>query len=111
MNEKYRKICEDLGWSLTDEGDGSFYVSQYSPKGEDFGFSVPADNFVQAVREYYEDFDVDEHVEMWLEARKNGVQGVPASIEALVYDAKAIDDMLEKLALALSDAEQEEEGA
>lgn len=108
LRKKYRDACETLGWSLTDEGDGNIYVNQPSPKGEDFGFSVPAADFVRAVRDYYQDFDVDEHVEMWLEARKSGVQGIPSSIRELVKDAEDIDDMLKELAETLEDKEREQ---
>lgn len=108
LRKKYQDACEKLGWSLTDEGDGSIRVSQYSPEEEDFSISVSADNFVKDVRDQYEGFDVDEHVEMWLEARRNGVRGVPTSIRALVEDAEAIDSMLEKLADTLEGTEREQ---
>lgn len=38
---------------------------------------------------------------MWIEARHNGVQGVP-NTRTLVEDAEAIQDMLDELAEALS---------
>lgn len=108
LRKKYQDACEKQGWSLTDEGDGSILVSQYSPEGEDFSISVSEDNFVKDVRDQYEGFDVDEHVELWLEARHNGVHGVPTSIRALVEDAEAIDSMLEKLADTLEGVEREQ---
>ena len=42
---------------------------------------------------------------MWIEARKNGVSGVPGTRE-LVHDAEDIDKMLQKLADALREAEE-----
>ena len=54
-------------------------------------------------------FDVDEHVEMWIEARRNGVRGVPSSIRELVEDAEDIDKMLEELADALAEVEDDDD--
>ena len=51
------------------------------------------------------DFDPDEHIEMWIEARKNGVRGVPSTRE-LLHDAEDIDKMLQELASALREAEE-----
>lgn len=106
LRKKYQDACENLGWDLTDEGDGNIYVNQPSPKGEDFGFSVPAADFVRAVRDYYQDFDVDEHVELWIDGR--GKNGVPSSIRELVKDAEDIDDMLKELADTLEGTEREQ---
>ena len=58
--------------------------------------------------EYADDFDVDEHVELWIEGR--GKNGVPATARELVEDAEAIRDMLNELAVALAVA-SEKEGA
>ena len=60
------------------------------------------------VREYAAGFDIDEHIEMWIEARKNGVSGVPSTRE-LVKDAEDIDKMLQEIAAALSRAEEASE--
>lgn len=93
-------FAEQLGWDITKEGDNEFYVSQFSPAGEDFGINVTCDGsfskFADAVTECYEDFDVDDHIEMWIEAKRNGVGGVP-STRQLVKDAEDIDDMLRQL--------------
>ena len=60
--------------------------------------------FVMAekVEEYAQDFDVDEHVERWIDARKRGVSGVPSTIRELLEDAEAIQKMLNDLAEALN---------
>lgn len=61
-------------------------------------------NFIQNVKEYAANFDIDEHIELWIEAKRNGVKGVPSTRE-LVYDAEAIDKMLQELAAALAKEE------
>lgn len=98
--EKFRKIAEKHGWAVYD-GNTFLEVSQYSPAGEDFSFTLDPDNIVRDLREYAVSFDPDEHAEMWVEARKNGVSGVP-SIRVLINDADDIQNMLEDLAIAVS---------
>lgn len=103
IKKKYLEILEKQDWGVcgyTD--DGRVELEKYSPAGEDFIICVEVENFPDAVMEYYEDFDVDEHIEMWIEARRNGVRGVPATRE-LVKDAEAIDNMLQELAEALEE--------
>ena len=92
--------CERLGWTVTDEGDG-FYISQYSPAGEDFGFSIGKKNPKDEIMDYYQDFDVDEHVTMWINAKASGMSGVP-TIKELVHDAEKIESMLEELAVEVA---------
>ena len=48
-----------------------------------------------------DDFDVDDHIAMWIEAKKNGTAGVPSTRE-LVHDAEDIQEMLNELAEALT---------
>lgn len=101
MEEKYRGICESLDWYIASEEDGYVELEKYSPAGEDFIMTVPVTNFVREAQEYATEFDADEHIEMWIEARHNGVSGVPDT-RTLVEDADAIQDMLDELAEALS---------
>lgn len=106
MNERYREICEGLEWYWLDCGDGNIELEKHSPAGEDFSFTVGAENLVDNVKEYAASFDQEEHIEMWAEARRNKVAGVP-SIKELVEDAEVIDRMLKELAEALFAAELE----
>ena len=110
MKETYGEILERLGWSYTDDGDGNIELEKYSPAGEDFIIAVGAENFVENVKEYAAHFDQEEHIEMWVEARRNKVSGVPSNKD-MVKDAEDIDAMLKELAEALFAAELEAEGA
>ena len=102
LNEKYLTVLKNQDWSVLDcYEDGSIEIGKYSPAGEDFSICVETDNFPEAVSEYAANFDIDEHIEMWIEARRNGVSGVPSTRE-LVKDAEDIDEMLRELACALS---------
>lgn len=105
MNKKkFIEICEKLDWSVW-EGDEAFEIRKYSPAGEDFSFIIDGTgDLVEQVKEYAADFCVDEHVTMWLYAKREGIKDVPSATE-LVEDAKSIDQMLRELAIALQNEE------
>lgn len=106
LEEKYIEILEKLGWAVSAYvADGRVELEKYSPAGEDFIMCVEIENFPAAVMEYYQDFDVDEHIEMWVEARRNGTSGIP-SVRRLAIDAEAIDEMLKELAYALKEVQE-----
>jgi len=98
---KFQRVAEELCWAVEDKGDGSLRFSHTSPAGEDFSFSVSSDDLIHQVQEYADDFDVSEHVAMWLEARGR-VSGVPDAV-TLVDDAKEIQAMLNTLAEKLGE--------
>lgn len=108
LEEKYLDVLEKHEWRVcgyTD--DGRVELEKYSPAGEDFIICLNVENFPEAVAEYSADFDVDDHIEMWIEARHNGVGGVPPTRE-LVTDAEAIAEMLRELTGALAESEAAE---
>lgn len=100
---KIREIAECLGWRVVEYDNGTVDFSKYSPAGEDFSFTVNAKEAEKEIYEFYNDFDVDEHIEMWIGARQNGVSGVP-STRQLVEDAEDISEMLKELADAVISA-------
>ena len=112
--EKLSKVAEGLDWNVDlcfgKNSDGSSQrwaeFEKYSPAGEDFVFTVNYDDvadFVRQVRETYDDFDPDLHVEDLIIAKRNGFSGVP-SVAVLVMDSEKIDAMLLELADALEEA-------
>ena len=108
LEEKYLDVLEKHEWRVcgyTD--DGRVELEKYSPAGEDFIICLNVENFPEAVAEYSADFDVDDHIEMWIEARRNGVGCVPPTRE-LVTDAEAIAEMLRELTGALAESEAAE---
>lgn len=104
MNKKYLETCENLDWEIYEDDDGTVELRTESPAGEDFSFAVNSKKFVEDIKEYAANFDIDEHIEMWVEAKNNGVGGIP-SIRELVKDAEDIDKMLQELAIALCKVE------
>lgn len=103
--------AEEMGWNWEayiepDSRRTYVEIGQSSPAGEDFSMTIDfdeenqADSFKDSLESYYEDFDIDEHIEMWIEAKRSGTSGVPSTRE-LVKDAEAIDGMILELSQAL----------
>ena len=111
MNTNLENLCayiETLGWDVYCDGDGSVELYQFSPAGEDFGFTVSESNLIEDVKDYAESFDSEEHAAMWYDAGQSGVRGVP-SLHELVEDADAIQEMLNDLATNLCAYREKEE--
>ena len=106
IEQRYLDVLEKLDWTVSSyTDDGRVELEKFSPAGEDFIICVGVKNLPAEVREYAADFDIDEHIEMWIEARRNGTNGVPSTRE-LVKDAEDIDKMLQELAAELSRVEE-----
>ena len=99
---------ETLGWDVYCDGDGWVELSQFSSAGEDFSFTVSANNLIEDVKDYAESFDSEEHAAMWYDAKQRGIRCVP-SLHELVEDADAIQEMLEDLAINLCAYREKEE--
>lgn len=108
LTNRHIEILESLDWrvsSFLDDSSGErVEIETYSPAGEDILVCVEIDDFPRRIREYAEDFDVDEHVELWIESR--GQRGVPETARELIEDAEAIQKMLNELADALESEEE-----
>lgn len=101
LEQRYIDILEENDWNVSSyTEDRRVEIGKYSPAEEDFSIIVDVENFPESVREYANNFDADEHAEMWIEARGR-VNGVPNSIRELIEDAEAIKEMLNELADAL----------
>ena len=93
-------------WYVKLTGD---YITIYNQNvEEDFSEEIELpqtlQEFEEALWSLYNNFDVDEHVEMWLEAKFNGnVDGIP-SARVLVEESERIERDLEELARLFSDA-------
>lgn len=73
LRQEYLDILEKREWSVSGyTDDGRVELEWWSPAGEDFLVCVNVENFPDEILDYSDDFDPDEHIEMWLEARANG---------------------------------------
>lgn len=105
MTDKQRKICEDLGWEIEEDGK-KITFSQHSPLNEDFSFTISGYDIVEEVRTYQQDFDPELHTVMWFGLSKE-IPCVSTGLRDLLDDADAINKMLDDLATALEKAEDE----
>lgn len=103
MKTEHREIIEARGWTIY-ESNSQVELRQGSPAGEDFSFVADGEDIVRSVQEYAESFDEDEHIELWIDARRSGVGGVPSTRE-LVEDAAAIHQMLSVLSRDLQEVQ------
>ena len=78
MTKNMLKVFEDKGFCVDKEKGGGFFITRYTPAGEDWGFHLDK---LEDIKQYAEDFDVDEEFEMWVEAKKSGFEGVPSYCE------------------------------
>lgn len=106
--ENLLAYIETLGWNVYCGDDGYVELYQRSGAGEDFLFTVSANNLIEDVKDYAESFDSEEHAAMWYDAKQRGIRGVP-SLHELVEDADAIQEMLEDLAINLCAYREKEE--
>lgn len=96
-----------IGWTLSKSIDmKNIELESCSPAGESLIIEISLNGdesatemvkaIVKAINDEYQYFDVDQHVELWLNQR--GKNGVPEHIADLVEDAEAIEEMLKDLA-------------
>lgn len=97
LRQEYLDILEKREWSVSSyTDDGRVEIEWYSPAGEDFIICVGVEKFPDEILNYSDDFDPDEHIEMWVEARANGRQDVPGA-RRLAKDAEDIAKELDAL--------------
>lgn len=100
MRKQTREIIENLGWRVNSDTSiemwtdtaGQNYCIECNNKGE----------LQETIKSYNNGYDLDYEVEMYLEAKRNGLQGVP-SASVLVEDCKEVERKLEELWEAVMD--------
>lgn len=112
LNRKTVLAVEELGWNVS-EYDDYVEFSNCSPAGEDLCEEYPKDKDVlDWALDLANNFDADEHVELWVEAKRSGVSGVP-TVRELVADADEIQKMYNALCDVIrehcTDVEDEED--
>lgn len=93
----FEEICEECGWTVS-KSETDIELTKYSPAGEDLYLAIDAnDDLERQIQECADDFDVDEHVKMWINSSCNGVP----CVRTLLEDAEWIENDLQNLAKAL----------
>ncbi len=104
-------VCGEITERYNDKGNYDVELETYSQEGEDvivsFIYDGTEEDFIKQFKSYAEEFDAEEHAEMWIESR--GKNGVPNSIKDLLEDAEWIKSTLEKVADDLENIGNDEE--
>lgn len=87
-----RKALEKNGFNV-EKIDGGWYIGQYTPAGEDWGYDVET---LGEIIQIIEGFDPEEEFCTWVEARRSGMAGVPSPSE-LWKDQEWKQKVLEKV--------------
>ena len=103
-------LCGEISERTYNNDGYDVELETYSPEGEDVIISLIYDgteeDFIKQFESYAEDFDAEEHAEMWIEGR--GKNGVPDSIKDLLEDAEWQKEMLLEVAKDLNGLDDEE---
>lgn len=108
INRKVVEALEALGWNVS-EYDTYYEFENWSPAGEDLVETYDKDrDIIEWAGDLVDNFDVDDHVAMWIEAKQNGMGGVP-SIRCLLNDAEKIEQMYNEVYDAIIDNATEDD--
>lgn len=104
-------LCGRIEKRYNREGEHDIDLETHSPEGEDVIISLTyngtEEGFIQAFNDYANDFDAEEHAEMWIKSR--GKNGVPNRIKDLLKDADWIKNILMEIAEELNNPSDKSE--
>ena len=99
--KRFQKIAESLGWRVM-ISESDIELSQYSPAGQDFSFSIDKNsNYLHQVYDYYNSYDPSAETMLWVDSEGHGKNGAPYNLEDVLNDMKAVEKMLETLYITL----------
>lgn len=100
MNKKIRKVIEDLGWNFN--SDTSIEIWTDTAEQDVCIGCNKGESLKETIKCRYEDYDIEQEVSLFLEAKNHGFRGVP-DIETLVDDCREVKEKLEELWFAVED--------
>lgn len=116
--ELLKKVLPE--WNVSAETDGMFELSRHSPQGEEVLLDLQGetlDELSDSAFACYDDFDADDHAAEIYHAKHHGDENerrfyasAPDDLEALMKDARAIDEMYYDAGDRLRAASIENEG-
>ena len=100
MTKKIKKVIEDLGWSFNSN---TSITIQTNTAGQDVCIGCDkGESLKETIKFRYENYDIDQEVSLFLEAKKHGVKGVPEAT-LLVKDCEEVLSKLKELWFAVKD--------
>lgn len=103
-------VAQKQGWAVTierkAETDTIFDFEKFTPKGQDFNFSVCTSNnslglLIDNILDYYQNYDPDYEAYLWIGPDGHGKNGAPYHIADIVEDMEAAAEMVYQLYDAL----------
>ena len=102
MKQKVKEVIEGLGWCVNSDTSIEIWTDTAS---QDVCIECDKPSELKdTIRLKYENYDIDEEVEMYLNAAKNGFKGVPRA-RILVKDCEEVERLLGDLWDAVKDLE------
>lgn len=104
--EQITTVAQGLCWNVeinTSEPNlVEFDFQQYTPKGQDFSFSVgmkvdDINGFLNEIEKYYEAFDADYEAYLWIGTDGHGKHGAPYHIIDIVADMEQAEARIKTL--------------
>lgn len=99
--EELIKIAESDSWTVTEEEYTNWkglLFSRRSPAGKDFSISTgpfeSAEELLEHIKEYHDNFDVDYETYIWLDSDGHGKNGAPYHIKDVVEDMEYCKKMI-----------------
>jgi len=91
MKKKVREVIESLGWRINSDTSIEIWTDT---AGQDVCIECNEPSELKdTIRCRYENYDIDAEVEMYLQAKRNGLSGVP-SARVLVKDCEEVEQLL-----------------
>lgn len=118
MNNKYlekvQEIAENLDWNVSIDND---YITfqRYSSEEQDFNVELQIDEddtvyeFIEKIREYYDDFDISYEAYLWLDNTGHGTNGAPYEMIDVYKDMEECAEEIHKLWYELNEYDWENE--
>lgn len=110
MSNNFLQLANELGWSYNiseapNKGEVCAELEKYSPQGQDFIASIWFENsneydFIDRLREYWQDYDPDEEAAKWIGEDGHGANGAPYSVRDIIDDMEECKGMLRELYIA-----------
>lgn len=108
--KEYEELLNDNNITVQEYQNGKdekLELEFYSNAGEDCIFTVSKEDFVTDLYHLSEDWDPEEHVEMWIEAKQDRSRTDIPNVFTLVEDAKWIQSFLKEIAEKVRDRRNE----
>lgn len=109
MSNDFLKLAEDLSWSYNvceeRNGDVCIELEKYSPQDQDFIATIWFEDgnehdFIDKLREYWQDYDPDEEAVKWIGEDGHGKSGAPYNLRDVLNDMEDCKGMLRELYIA-----------